>query len=178
MSQLTRRRFLMTFAAASPLSAAPCGAFAVVHEIRALSFSHLHTGERLSLEYFSGGEYLPGALAALNHLLRDFRNGETGSMDPALLDLLHDLARLTGSRQPFKIISGYRSAATNEALHRRSPGVASGGLHMKGRAVDIRLADVALERLRDAALTLRRGGVGYYSGSNFVHVDTGRVRTW
>jgi len=177
LTRPTRRRFLMTVVAAS-FGAVPCRVFASAHETRALSFSHLHTGERLSLEYYSGGRYLPGALAAVNHLLRDFRNGEVASIDSALLDLLHDLTRSTGSRQPFQIISGYRSATTNEALHRRSPGVASGSLHTSGRAIDVRLGDVALERLRDAALALRRGGVGYYAGSNFVHVDTGRVRAW
>ena len=92
-------------------------------------------------------------------------------------------ARYAGGRSPrshhaFQIISGYRSAATNEMLHRRSAGVASGSLHMRGQAVDIRLADVSLERLRDAALSLRSGGVGYYAASQFVHVDTGRVRAW
>jgi uncharacterized protein YcbK (DUF882 family) len=175
---LTRRRFLITFAAVSSSGALPCRAFAAAHETRTLSFAHLHTGEKLSLEYYSGGHYLQGALAALNHLLRDFRSGEVASIDPALLDLLHELARMTGSRQPFQIISAYRCVATNEALHRRSAGVASGSLHTSGRAIDIRLGDVAIERLRDAALALRRGGVGYYAASNFVHVDTGRVRAW
>ena len=99
-------------------------------------------------------------------------------MDPMLLDLLHRLMCLTGTREPFQIISGYRSPATNAQLHRRSAGVASASLHMTGRAIDIRLADVSLTDLRDAALFVRGGGVGYYAASNFVHVDTGRVRTW
>jgi uncharacterized protein YcbK (DUF882 family) len=177
MTPVSRRRILLA-TAAWPLGTAAATAGAAVLETRALSFTHLHTGEHLSLAYFSGGAYLPDALAAVNHLLRDFRTGDVGTMDPALLDVLHVLARMTGSRQPFQIISGYRSAATNEALHRRSAGVASASLHMKGQAIDIRLADVALERLRDAALSLRAGGVGYYAASQFVHVDTGRVRAW
>jgi uncharacterized protein YcbK (DUF882 family) len=177
MTPVSRRRILLA-TAAWPLGTAAATARAAVLETRALSFTHLHTGEHLSLAYFSGGDYLPDALAAVNHLLRDFRTGDVGTMDPALLDVLHVLARMTGSRQPFQIISGYRSAATNEALHRRSAGVASASLHMKGQAIDIRLADVALERLRDAALSLRAGGVGYYAASQFVHVDTGRVRAW
>ena len=177
MTRLSRRRILLA-AGALPLGAMAATARASVSETRALSFLHLHTGERLSLAYFSGGEYMPDALAAVDRLLRDFRTGDIGTMDPALLDVLHALAKMTGSRQSFQIISGYRSAATNEMLHRRSAGVASGSLHMRGQAVDIRLADVSLERLRDAALSLRSGGVGYYAASQFVHVDTGRVRAW
>lgn len=145
---------------------------------RVLRLVHLHTGERLEAAYFDGGAYRPAALSSLDRLLRDFRSDEVGRIDPALLDLLHLVALRTGTRRPFEVISGFRSAATNEALRRRSGGVASASLHLLGRAVDIRLADVALERLRDAALALRAGGVGYYPGSNFVHVDTGRVRAW
>lgn len=179
MTLLTRRRFVSLFAAAATPALLPRRALAAAGETRVLSFSHLHTGERLgAVEYFSGGAYLPDALGAINRLLRDFRSGEVGAMDPALLDLLHGLRGATGSRAPFQIISGYRSPATNDMLRQRSSGVASGSLHMKGQAIDIRLADVPLARLRDAALALRGGGVGYYPGSDFVHVDTGRVRAW
>jgi uncharacterized protein YcbK (DUF882 family) len=143
-----------------------------------LAFSHLHTGERLELEYFSAGAYLPDALGAVNHLLRDFRTGDVGTIDPALLDLLHTLRERTGTRQPYQIISGYRSPATNQMLHDRSSGVATKSLHMSGQAIDIRLSDVPLARLRDTALSMRSGGVGFYPGSDFVHVDTGRVRAW
>ncbi|TXH46223.1 MAG: DUF882 domain-containing protein [Burkholderiaceae bacterium] len=172
MPALTRRRFVAALAAAPVLAPA--------HEqaSRVLRFGHLHTGERLEVEYFAGGRYQPDALAAVNHLLRDFRNGEVGAMDPALLDLLHALRAQTGSRQPYEIISGYRSPATNRMLHERSSGVASQSLHMTGQAIDIRVADVPLAQLRQAALSLQRGGVGFYPGSNFVHVDTGRVRAW
>jgi uncharacterized protein YcbK (DUF882 family) len=172
---LSRRHVLV--AAASPLMATPSRTEAAA-EPRSLSFVHLHTGEKLSVAYFEAGAYLTDALAAVNHLLRDFRSGEVGEMDPALLDLLHALRRSTASREPFQIISGYRSAATNETLRLRSSGVASASLHLSGRAIDIRLADVTLERLRDAARSLRLGGVGYYPRSDFVHVDTGRVRAW
>ena len=113
-----------------------------------------------------------------DRFLRDFRNGEIGAIDPRLLDLLHRLRATTDSRQPFAVISGYRSPATNAALRLRSIGVASTSLHMRGQAIDIRLADVPLATLRDAARALGAGGVGYYPGSDFVHVDTGRVRTW
>ncbi len=178
MTTFTRRGFLAALTtAASPWAAArTLGTSADAP--RALSFAHLHTGERLSLEYYCDGRYQPEALAQVNRLLRDFRTGEVGTMDPTLLDLLHGLSRLTGTRRPFEIISGYRSPATNEALRRHSGGVASHSLHMKGQAIDIRLADVALVQLRDAAMSMRAGGVGYYLQSDFVHVDTGRVRTW
>jgi uncharacterized protein YcbK (DUF882 family) len=172
---ISRRRFVTTLAAALPgLTMAPLAAAGA----RELTFSHLHTGERLTVEYFRGGTYVPDALRAIDHLLRDFRTGDIRAIDPALLDLLHRLSGLTGSRRPYDVISGYRSPVTNQMLRARSEGVASGSLHMQGQAIDIRLADVPLSRLRDAALSVRAGGVGYYPLPNFVHVDTGRIRTW
>lgn len=172
MSALSRRHFVAALAGAPLLAQARDSA------PRALSFCHLHTGERLEVEYFSGGRYLSDALGEVNHLLRDFRNGEVGPIDPALLDLLHALRTKTGRERPFEIISGYRSPATNRMLHERSSGVATKSLHMSGQAIDIRVAGVPLASLRDTALALGRGGVGFYPGSNFVHVDTGRVRAW
>lgn len=187
-AQPSRRRLLGALAAAPmalalpPLARAdtgsrkgpPFGGF------RALEFLHLHTGERLEVEYFSAGDYVPDALDAVNHLLRDFRTGDVAEMDPGLLDMLHRLRQTTGSRQPFQIISAYRSPQTNEMLRGRNArsGVATTSLHMRGQAVDVRLGDVGLPNLRDAALSLQAGGVGYYARSNFVHVDTGRVRNW
>jgi uncharacterized protein YcbK (DUF882 family) len=172
----SRRRFVTVLGAAAcglaaraaPAAAAP----------RALRFEHLHTGERLTVEYFAAGRYLDDARAAVDHLLRDFRSGDVGRIDAALLDLLHGLQAATGSARAFQVISGYRSSATNEALRRHSSGVAGASLHMRGQAIDIRLADVPLAALRDAALSMRLGGVGYYAASDFVHVDTGRVRAW
>jgi len=178
MSLLSRRRFVATFAAAAPLAVVPRLGLAKPAAARALNFSHLHTGERLEVEYFSAGAYVPDALQAVNHLLRDFRSGDVGLIEPALLDLLHGLHERIGSRRPFQIISGYRSPATNRMLHERSSGVATRSLHMTGQAIDIRVADVPLNKLRDAARAAGRGGVGYYPGSDFVHVDTGRVRNW
>ncbi len=172
MSLLNRRRFVAALAAAPAFAQARSG------EARVLQFSHLHTGETLEVEYFAAGRYLPDALGAVNHLLRDFRSGDVGTMDPAVLDLLHALHAQTGSRKPYQIISGYRSPATNRMLHERSSGVATRSLHMSGQAIDIRVADVPLAQLRNAALALQRGGVGFYPGSDFVHVDTGRVRAW
>lgn len=146
--------------------------------LRTLAFRHTHTGESLAIAYASGDSYLPEALARVNWFLRDFRSGESRAIDPQLLDQLHALSALTGSRAPYEVISGYRSPATNEALQRRGGGVATYSLHLEGRAIDIRLADVALADVRDAALSLRAGGVGFYPQSQFVHLDTGRVRRW
>lgn len=175
MMKMKRRRLLTTLAA-TPLLAAPALARAAAP--RSLRFNNLHTGESLEVEYFAGGRYLDDALSEVNHVLRDFRTGDIGQMDPALLDLLYQLRASVGTRAPFQVISGYRSPATNAALHERSSGVATHSLHMEGRAIDIRLADVPLAHLRDAALALQLGGVGFYAASNFVHVDTGRVRRW
>ena len=178
MSTLSRRAFVATLTAAVPLFAAPRQLLAKATGSRALDFVHTHTGERLAVEYFGGGAYVPDALAEVNHFLRDFRSGDVHPIDPQLLDLLHNLTGLTSSSRPFQVISGYRSPATNEMLRHRGEGVAAGSLHMQGQAIDIRLADVPLSTLRNAALTVQRGGVGYYPASDFVHVDTGRVRTW
>lgn len=177
MKHLSRRTFVGMLLTVAPtlLPSRVCGSPA---GSRALSFNHLHTGEQLTVEYCTAGQYLPDALAAVDHLLRDFRTNELHTIDPLLLDLLHDLTGRTGSRRPFEVISAYRSPTTNQLLRRRSEGVAAGSLHMQGQAIDIRLADVRLGSLRDMACAMRRGGVGYYPASDFVHVDTGRVRTW
>ena len=145
---------------------------------RELKFLHTHTGEKLSLEYAGRDGYLADALNTVNHFLRDFRTGDVHAIDPGLLDLLYRVNAVTQSARPFEVISGYRSPATNAMLHLRSEGVAAHSLHMVGQAIDIRLPDVPLKSLREAALTLHGGGVGYYPKSNFVHVDTGRVRFW
>jgi uncharacterized protein YcbK (DUF882 family) len=147
---------------------------------RALAFEHTHTGEKLSLIYAVGDRYIAGALDQVRHFLRDFRNAATHAIDPELLDQLHLLSVVTTTRAPFQVISGYRSPATNAMLQREGHGVAARSLHLQGRAIDMRLADVALGDLHDAALSLRAGGVGYYPSpsSDFVHIDTGLVRRW
>jgi uncharacterized protein YcbK (DUF882 family) len=178
VATISRRSFVAALSAAIPCVAAPRLAFGASPSARALKLAHTHTGERLTVEYFDGATYVQDALAAIDRFLRDFRTSEVHPIDPGLLDFLSGLTRLTGSTQPFQVISGYRSPATNEMLRHRSEGVAAGSLHMKGKAIDIRLADVPLVKLRGAALEARRGGVGYYPDSDFVHVDTGRVRTW
>jgi len=177
---VARRRLLTAAAAlcAAPLLALPRHARASAGAPRMVSFRHTHTGESLSLAYAHGDTYLPDALARVNWFLRDFRNGESRPIDPQLLDRLHVLCELTGTKAPFDVISAYRSASTNQMLQRRGGGVASRSLHLEGRAIDVRLADVALAELRDAAISLRAGGVGFYPESRFVHLDTGRLRRW
>ncbi len=173
-----RRGFLSVAATAAAGLLMPKGAFAQPMAPRVLRFDHLHTGEKLAIEYWKGGTYETESLNAINHLMRDFRTGDVHPIDPPLLDLLHDLADVTRTSRPFEIISAYRSPATNADLHAHSDGVATNSLHLKGMAIDIRLNDIPLKQLRRAALDARSGGVGYYPDSNFVHVDTGRVRTW
>jgi uncharacterized protein YcbK (DUF882 family) len=148
---------------------------------RSLSFVHTHTSERLTTDYCCAGDYLPGALDEVNHLLRDFRVNIVKPIDPKLLDLLFALNGSLGTDQPFHVISGYRTPETNAMLQERggaNSGVATHSLHMDGKAIDIRVPGIRLEHLRDVAKSLQVGGVGYYPASNFVHVDTGRVRYW
>jgi uncharacterized protein YcbK (DUF882 family) len=178
LSEQSRRAFFRRLALAAPMFALPKSALADGFSTRALRFAHTHTGEQLSVEYFSSGQYWPDALSAIDWLLRDFRTGDVHVIDPELLDLLHRLATMTDTERPFQVISGYRSPATNEMLRHRSEGVAAGSLHMQGQAIDVRLADIPLVKLKAAALAAHRGGVGYYPASEFVHVDTGRVRVW
>ena len=174
-----RRRFLRTaLACAGGLVSAPLWANTLPTHGQRLAFHNLHTGERLKTVYRSGDRYLPHALAEINHILRDFRTGEVTAIDPSLLDLLNRLHREVNAQRPFEVISGYRSPQTNAMLRANSNGVAKHSLHMEGKAIDIRLPGVPLADLRQAALDLRRGGVGYYPKSDFVHVDTGRVRHW
>jgi uncharacterized protein YcbK (DUF882 family) len=176
-----RRRLLAAGAVllASPMLALPRHARASAPSTRALAFRHTHTGETLSLVYAAGGAYVTAALARVNRFLRDFRSGEERAIDPQLLDQLHTLREITGTTAAFEVISAYRSPATNEKLQRQGGGgVATRSLHLEGRAIDIRLADVPLADLRDAATSLRAGGVGFYPQSQFVHLDTGRVRRW
>lgn len=145
---------------------------------RALRFDNLHTGEKASVEYWADGRYLPDGLKEVNFILRDFRNGEEHIIDPRLLDLLHQLHANVDSTQPFEVISGYRSPKTNAMLRAEGHGTASKSYHMKGMAIDVRLGDVALTDLHQAALVMRSGGVGFYPSSDFVHVDVGPVRRW
>jgi uncharacterized protein YcbK (DUF882 family) len=145
---------------------------------RTLGLVNTHTNEKLTAAYWRNGVYDKGALADINYVLRDFRTGEIAAIDTSLLDLLVELHRRAGSRGAFQVISGYRSPKTNAMLASASNGVAKRSLHMEGKAIDIRLQDVALSDLRQTAIGMKAGGVGYYKKSDFIHVDTGRVRQW
>ena len=146
---------------------------------RSLSLFHTHTGKTLEVTYWSDGKYRQEALQQLREFLADWRNGEQTDIDPGLFDLLYRLRQTTGSTGRFEIISAYRSAGTNEMLRERSNGgVAGKSQHLLGKAIDVRLSDVETRVLYETALALKAGGVGYYSKSDFVHVDIGPVRHW
>ena len=179
---VSRRRFLKGAAYGSMLvMASPKivqAAFSGFNARKTLALEHHHTGETLNLTYYEQGRYIHGALDEISHFLRDYHNDSVHSVDPALLDQLYDVKLLLGVKRPFHIVSGYRSPQTNASLRRHSRGVARQSLHMEGRAVDIRIEGVSARTIRDAGLSLQRGGVGYYPNSNFVHLDTGDIRAW
>ncbi|KAF0190842.1 MAG: hypothetical protein FD165_2400 [Gammaproteobacteria bacterium] len=178
---LSRRRFLklgLVVTGAGLLPASVLASARVVPAERTLALYNTHTGEALRTVYWAQGQYLAEALHDVNHILRDHRTNEVRPIEPQLLDLLHTLHCNLDSQQPFEIISGYRSAASNAMLAASSDGVARKSLHLHGKAVDIRLPGRELYDLHQAAVALRAGGVGYYSRSNFVHMDTGRARYW
>jgi len=144
-----------------------------------LRLFHTHTGERLDIVYRRGEQYVPEALTRLDEYLRDHRTGDIHHYDPRVFDLLHDLtAKLGEPDSEIDVVCGYRSPWSNEFLRTHGHGVALHSLHMEAMAIDIRIPGVKTSRLRDAALELHRGGVGYYAQSDFVHVDVGRVRRW
>jgi uncharacterized protein YcbK (DUF882 family) len=145
---------------------------------RRIALYNLHTSEHLEVEFFRDGAYRPDALSGIERILRDFRTGERHAIDPGLLDYLTEVASTLGVEPSFHVISGYRSPQTNARLRERGAGVAKHSLHMEGRAIDVRIAGVDCAALSARALDLKRGGVGYYRASNFVHLDTGAVRTW
>lgn len=174
---LRRAGHLALAGAALPLASQ--SALASLPNARSLAMDHTHTGEHIALVYAVGDQYVPAALGTLNHFLRDHYLGDVGLIDPQLFDLLYGVRQVLGAAQSFQVISGYRCPATNATLRStRGGGVATHSLHMEGKAIDIRLPGVPLNELRDAALSLRAGGVGYYPREQFVHVDTGRVRSW
>jgi uncharacterized protein YcbK (DUF882 family) len=151
---------------------------ATPEDSRYLSLYSIQTGEKVEQAFWSGGKFLTAGLNKINHLLRDFRTNEVKAIDPGLLQMLFDLARNLGVAPEYHVISGYRSAATNAMLRKKSNGVARKSFHLQGKAVDIRMPAVALKDLHTAALDLKQGGVGYYPGPDFIHVDVGPTRTW
>lgn len=144
-----------------------------------LKMYHTHTQERIDVVYKMGGDYIPSAVARLDRFLRDHRTGDVIELDPRVFDLLHDLTVALGQPDSeINIVCGYRTPWSNEFLRRATVGVASHSLHMAGEAVDIRIPGIPTAELRNVALSLHRGGVGYYPKSAFVHVDVGPVRHW
>jgi len=146
--------------------------------MRKLKFYNTHTQERLEVYYKEGENYLPQAFKEISYILRDHRNGEMHHIDPKLLDFLYDLLTEVSFDGDVHIISGYRSPESNIKLRKQSNGVADRSLHLKGKALDFRLPGIDTKRLRDTALSMKRGGVGYYKRLDFIHIDTGRVRFW
>ena len=180
---LTRRQILTAGVLGSLVCLAPVQALAKLSltgvQERSLSLLNTHTGERLKeVVYWEKGDYILDALENLNHVLRDHRTNQVHPIDPMTLDLMTAISRKVGAEQPFEIISGYRSPQTNKSLSKQSRGVAKNSYHMQGKAVDLRLPGVPLKAVRKAALELRMGGVGYYAKSDFVHIDSGKVRSW
>ena len=147
-------------------------------EPRALAMNNLNSGESLETCYFDGKRYINDELQRLNEFCRDHRLNEVHPMDRRLFDQISQIQKLIGTEAEVIVISGYRSPATNASLRNGSSRVAKKSMHMEGKAIDFRLDGVKLSTVRDAALSLKAGGVGYYPGSNFVHIDTGAVRSW
>ncbi len=179
---VSRRGFLAAGLVTTATCFLPYNVVAAVSKVffdeRALSFYNVHTGENMKAIYWNDRTYVPQALADINYILRDYRTGEVKEIDTDLLDLLFALHQKLESKSPFNIISGYRSLETNSLLSIMSKGVAKNSLHIQGKAIDIRLPGFDLKTLQRAAVDLRRGGVGYYPVSDFVHVDVGRIRYW
>jgi uncharacterized protein YcbK (DUF882 family) len=181
MLDLVRRRDLLCFGAAAGLAAIAAPAWAQTLDVwqpRRAILDNLHTGEKFDAVYYANGSYLPDALAEATRVMRDWRTGDEHFIDPTLFDALSAIRSRVESNAPFQIISGYRSPRTNAMLRGRSHGVAETSQHLLGKAIDVRLPGVQLVHLKNAALDVSAGGVGYYPVSNFVHVDTGRVRQW
>jgi uncharacterized protein YcbK (DUF882 family) len=176
----SRRQFLQSLSIATAGLAfySPWREVFAASKERTLSFFHTHTGEHLKLTYFSNGLYHDDALAELNRYLRDFRTNEISPIDKNLLDVLYAIKDACNSQGTYEVISGFRSPQTNQFLQDIGRGVVNESLHMRGMAIDVRLTDVETFNLKKAAVSLKRGGVGYYPKSDFVHLDTGRVRYW
>ena len=145
---------------------------------KTLTFYNTHTDERLDVDFFQNGQYDTAALTKINAILRDHRSDEIKAIDVKLLELLHAISTKTKSQAALHVISGYRSPATNKLLRKKSKGVASKSMHMLGKAIDFRIPGFSTRQLKHVARKMKGGGVGYYSKSDFVHVDTGRVRYW
>ncbi|WP_394212963.1 DUF882 domain-containing protein [Enterovibrio calviensis] len=176
-----RRRFLLGGAACIVAASLPKTAFALPlasGEPRELAMTSINTGEHLNVCYFNGQKYLEDELKLLNNLCRDHRRNVSTDMDKKLYDQLTAIYQQVGAKNPITMISGYRSPATNEMLRKNGGGQAKKSYHMTGQALDFYIEGVPLADIRNAARSLKAGGVGYYPNSGFVHIDTGPVRTW
>ncbi len=176
----TRRNFLKkSLVLASGLCVSPFELFAYRLPVdRTISLYHIHTGEHLKATYWAKDHFVASELKRINYFLRDFRTGDVKPIDPKLLDLLYAIQLIKESSRPFHVISGYRSPQTNAYLRSHTEGVAKNSFHLKARAIDINLPGSQLSDLRALARFLRRGGVGYYPRSGFMHIDTGPIRYW
>lgn len=187
-SSVSRRKFLGFGALAAgslvassithPASAAIFGGGAKTDGARRISFRNTHTGETFSGVYRVGDKYLPDAFDRINIVLRDFRSNELFPIDPRAIDIIYSVHQMTQHVEPYEILSGYRCPKTNAGLRSHGEGVAKNSLHMTGQAIDLRLPGFSTKQIRNLAVSLKAGGVGYYPKSDFVHMDTGDVRTW
>jgi len=179
---VSRRSIITGSLVAMASSFIPRRAFSAVKDLllpeRSLFLYNIYTGEKLQADYWSNGEYVTDSLTEINHIFRDHLTETIKAIDTDLLDLLFSLKEKLNIREPFHIISGYRTPQTNAKLRKRSRGVAKNSLHMYGKAVDIRVPGYSTKTLRLSAMELRGGGVGYYPRSGFVHIDVGEVRYW
>jgi len=181
-----RRAFLKTAAKAGVATALTVSGSDVIASaltappriVKSLKLYNTHTHETLDVVFCRDGIYDQSALSALNNLLRDHRENEVTTMDRALFDQMWELQQRCGGDEVFEIVSGYRSPKTNSKLRQKSSGVAKKSYHITGQAIDIRLRGTELSKLRREALAMNAGGVGYYPGPDFVHLDTGPVRNW
>lgn len=178
----SRRGFLKTVANASLLTLSGTeilnAAVKSDSSRKTLDLKNIHTGDKLKLAYFEQGDYIEGALQEISYVLRDYHTGAVHPIDPALLDQLYDLKLALGIDKPFYVFSGYRSPHTNARLRKRNRCVSKHSLHMQGRAIDIHVDGLETRKIRNAALAMRRGGVGYSQRFDYVHLDTGSFRSW
>ena len=179
----SRRRFLQQLGGISLLAFSHCSTASMVRSVthnkaKTIALTNINTGDKLKLTYFEHGRYIEDALKEINFLFRDFRSGDIHQVDPLLIDQLYHVKQMLEVDRAFEVICGYRSPNTNASLHRQNHRVAEHSLHMEGRAIDIRVSGLDTRYLRIAAMAIRSGGVGYYPRENFVHLDTGDIRTW
>lgn len=175
-----RRQFLMKAGVATAgLILGPELARAAAKKDRLLMMTNPHTGEKIRTIYWTPSDgYIRESLASVSHFMRDFRQNRVKAIDPALLDIVHAISLNIGTHRKFEVVSGYRSPKTNRMLRRRSRNVAKKSYHMRAKAMDFQVKNISSRSLRRVALALRAGGVGYYPGARYIHVDSGNVRSW